>query len=155
MNLGRLLIVHKQVGNILISCKVCTHEINIQSLDDQDLDYIKCSGCDQYFHGECLSINDSILPHLHIFREVGGWCCTYCHRNPISFNTKPLDNTTVKKSTTVDKIADILPPVNYSIQDKVGVGSSDRPGVDVLLDVCSNLASEISDLKVQIRVLTG
>ena len=101
-----------QTSNILISCKVCTHEINIKSLDDHDLDYIKCSVCDQYYHGECLSIDGSIIPHLHIFREVGGWCCTYCCRNAKSFIMKSIVNVSDNESSNVNSCNKLISEIN-------------------------------------------
>ena len=56
-----------KTSNILISCRVCTQEICIKTLNN--IDYLQSCLCSHYFHGECLSINESILPNLHIFDD--------------------------------------------------------------------------------------
>ena len=55
-------------------CNICK-QIIAQGIEIKSL---QCCICNNSYHGECLKINDALLPHLHVVADVGGWCCTQC-----------------------------------------------------------------------------
>ena len=56
-------------------CNICKQTIT-QGIEIKSLQCCICNN--SYYHGECLKISDSLLPHLHVVADIGGWCCTLC-----------------------------------------------------------------------------
>ena len=45
---------------------------------DFDVTVLQCTFCAHFFHGTCLSIDDSLISFLHVVNEIGGWSCPSC-----------------------------------------------------------------------------
>ena len=60
------------------SCPVC-HKSTIS--DSIEISSLKCCVCSKAYHGECLSIDELLLPLLHVVVDIGGWCCVPCRKS--------------------------------------------------------------------------
>ena len=56
------------------TCYVCQQSTS----SSIQVDSLCCARCSRSFHGECLSIDISLLPFLHVVVDIGGWCCRLC-----------------------------------------------------------------------------
>ena len=63
-----------------IKCKHCVEEINMNA-EDSEISHLQCCICDCFYHGECLSIPQTLMSQLYIVIEVGGWSCSPCRRS--------------------------------------------------------------------------
>ena len=124
-------------GDIDKTCKVCNGEIIHNFLTSSDIRHLKCCICFCYYHGECLSIDENLLPHLCLLEGIGGWCCAPCIRGVKVSNNKSLKPIGCNSSQSMDSARN------------TGVCSGDQ-----MMDICQKLSSERSDLKVQIQTIT-
>ena len=74
------MIQNTNTGNTgyVIKCKHCAEEINMA--ENSEISHLQCCICDNFYHGECLTISETLLPQLYIVVEVGGWSCTACRK---------------------------------------------------------------------------
>ena len=121
-------------GNTMVVCKVCDEEVVMNS----EICYIKCCLCDCCFHGECLSIDENLLPHLHLFVEITGWCCLPC-RNIFK-------RTIQGKQLLRSEKAGLTP--SQANPNSTGLHDGEK-----ILDFCNKLNTEINDIKLQIRTI--
>ena len=59
-------------------CPVCKQTTISTSVE---INSLRCCLCDTNFHGECLSIDESLMNFLYVVVDVGGWCCTGCRKS--------------------------------------------------------------------------
>ena len=79
---------HAASKGYTIKCKHCAEEINMNA-EDSEISHLQCCICDSFYHGECLSVPQTLLLQLYIVIEVGGWSCSPCRRSMRS--RKPAD----------------------------------------------------------------
>ena len=59
------------------SCSVCNKSTKSDAIEITSL---QCCVCSKSYHGECLSIDELLLPLLHVVVDIGGWCCVPCRK---------------------------------------------------------------------------
>ena len=56
-------------------CPVCKQTTISDGVEVKSL---RCCICRDSYHGDCLSIEDSLKQYLHVVVDIGGWCCVHC-----------------------------------------------------------------------------
>ena len=74
--------------NMCPVCKQTTISISVE------INSLRCCLCDTNFHGDCLSIDESLMNFLYVVVDVGGWCCTGCRKSN-KVNSGSLNNNRV------------------------------------------------------------
>ena len=118
------------VNNVNIrSCYVCKEEIIQNEVIDENIIHLKCCLCDTLYHGECLSIDDSILPHLHLITSIGGWSCAPCQRRfrQVLSKTRP-----GVRSSQITDVVNSLPLASENGKEPCGDTS--------ILDICEGVS---------------
>ena len=129
----------KSGNNHTTSCKVCSEEIIMNNDSINDISHLKCN-CNFCYHGECLTVDDSLLPHLKLVGDIGGWCWPPCIRRAQDLCIKPLNQLGAHTSSKH--------PLHSSSSQRIGSYS-----VDTMPEFCQKMSSEINDLKIQIQTI--
>ena len=124
------------------SCKVCKEDIVLNPQISTEICHLKCCICDNNYHGECLSLDESLLPHLHLMMAIGGWCCAPCRRRVRGFADGAILSQPVAQ-VVFNPLQLPDPAASTSVSD-----------LDNVLDLCKKLNTEISDMKLQMRTIT-
>ena len=64
-------------GDNVHDCPVCKQTTLSTSVEITSL---KCCLCNTNYHGDCLSIDESLMNFLYVIVDIGGWCCVRCRK---------------------------------------------------------------------------
>ena len=92
------------------------------------MDSLCCARCHRSFHGECLSIDNSLLQFLHVVVDIGGWCCRpCCGSNPFKHGKTGIRDELNDVKTQVGAINDNITAISLSIQSLTSLVNHSKP----------------------------
>ena len=103
-------------------CPVCNETTLSTSIEIISL---KCCLCNTNYHGECLSIDESLMNFLYDIVDIGGWCCVRCRK--------------ANKCSMKDQVNPVTPPV-YP-----GQYQNDVDGIKKDLEMIKSNLSKLND----------
>ena len=130
MQMQRSAAQHSAAHHVLRLKAACIYSA-AQRMCERTFTVLQCTFCAHFFHGTCLSIDDSLISFLHVVNEIGGWSYPSCRVMIQSMET--------------------------DVPSKTSIPASGRPSAHIKSSAASRIdqvSAELIDIKFKLKIIS-